>query len=146
VARGAKSADGHGARARVVAVTHRPSSRDGGARRWTALLAVYVLLVQAFVAGLAAGVQAAPSADRLIGQVLCAEHGTPADGSTPAHLPSCCVLGCLQVATAATPPAVVALAPRSALELGAPTPIVAGALAAPGQRSPRQSRAPPLVS
>ena len=67
---------------------------------WVAVLAAYVLVLQALVSGLAAGSFAnALSIDRAFGIAFCAPggetSGSPEHGATKTHADlSCCTLGC----------------------------------------------------
>lgn len=89
-------------------------------RRWAAVLAAYLLVVQAVFAGFAAGQAAAWP--ELAHQILCAPSssaGTGAGGPGPvgdpaAHLSGCCSLGCLMSGfpLAPGPAATPAPAPR----------------------------------
>ena len=74
------------------------TGRRGAWRTWGAILAAYLLVVQAAFAGMLLGAQAAPlrQADAL--NVLCSDRGAADDaGQAPAKhhgLPNCCVAGC----------------------------------------------------
>lgn len=82
---------------------HRPAWKD-----WTALIAAYVLVLQAIVLGLASGAMAAPRLDGP-GALLC--HGAdprsaPAsgDGSLPHGDEPCCPMGCAALGPLVAPP------------------------------------------
>ena len=119
--------------------------------RWgsrVALCAAWLLVVQALLTGLSLGASAAPVQRDFFGNVICSEaarsgteDGQPAN---PAHLPTCCVLGCSMAAAAAVPPPPAPglpaarpagrfVAPPSADERGARSAF----------RTPRNTRAPP---
>lgn len=114
----------------------------------TAILAAYLLVLQALLGGLASGGHAgAAFALDEFGQVLC--QGTAEGDGSPAdpahHTPDCCSTGCtFSVGTGSSPAAVA---------LEAPVPVVVAALA-PSQfrpardaapRHPHNARAPPLA-
>ncbi|SFC61740.1 hypothetical protein SAMN05428997_10910 [Bosea sp. CRIB-10] len=68
-------------------------------RRWVALAAAYLVVLQAIFAGLASGANAASfSLDRSLAMTLCAPGetaGPTGHGEAAAHeLMSCCMLGC----------------------------------------------------
>ena len=119
-----------------------------GTRRWVALAAAYLIVLQAIFAGLASGANAASfSLDRSLAMTLCAGGDQPmnqGDGAAAHELMSCCMLGC--AFTGAGAPA----APSDSLpvvhravdlvafqrRLDLPSGFVAG-------RSPANPRAPP---
>ena len=119
-----------------------------GLRRWVALAAAYLVVLQAIFAGLSSGANAASfSLDRSLAMTLCAGGDAPASQSDAAathELMSCCMLGC--AFTGAGAPA----APTNSLpvvhrsvdlvafqrRLDLPSGFVAG-------RSPANPRAPP---
>lgn len=72
--------------------------RKAGMRRWVALAAAYLVVLQAIVAGLASGAYAASfSLDRSLAITLCAGGAAPAnsDSGTAGHeQPLCCTIGC----------------------------------------------------
>lgn len=81
---------------RFLSAIHQSS----GARRWVAVAAAYLLVLQAVFAGLASGAQAGGfTLDRSLAMTLCAPGEMPplsgTDKGTPNHdRMSCCVLGC----------------------------------------------------
>jgi hypothetical protein len=117
-------------------------------RRWVALAAAYLVVLQAIFAGLSSGANAASfSLDRSMAMTLCAGGDVSASqgGAAAAHEPmSCCMLGCAFAGTGA-PAAPAAFLPvvHRAVDLVAfqrrldlPSGFVAG-------RSPANPRAPP---
>lgn len=72
--------------------------RTPGPRRWVALAAAYLIVLQAVFAGLASGANAASfSLDRSLAMTLCAGGEAPAnsDSSAAGHeQPLCCTVGC----------------------------------------------------
>lgn len=72
--------------------------RNAGTRRWVALAAAYLVVLQAIFAGLASGANAANfSLDRSLAMTLCAGGDMPAsqgEGAAAHELISCCMLGC----------------------------------------------------
>ena len=122
-----------------------------GGRRWVAILAAYLLVLQAVVTGLASGAYAADNAmARSIGMTLCAPLGQdqPDAGSDAAHSKGMerCLMACaLASGFAGAPPAghepVIYRAVDQvafARQLDTPQGYVAG-------RSPANPRAPPLL-
>lgn len=113
-------------------------------RSTAVVLAAYLLVLQATLAGLTIGATAAPS--DVFGQVICATQGanTPdAPGQAP-HKASCCMIGCAMFGPGvAPPPDAVRLTDADLVErsVGAPpsTPTLRRAV----DRTPRNSRAPP---
>ncbi|HEV2507922.1 hypothetical protein [Bosea sp. (in: a-proteobacteria)] len=67
-------------------------------RRWAALAAAYLVVLQAIFSGLASGANAASfSLDRSLAMTLCAGGDQPmsqSDGAAAHELMSCCILGC----------------------------------------------------
>lgn len=118
-------------------------------RLTVALLAAYVLVLQALLGGALAGRHAGLQAlDAAIHLTLCDPGGTgaaqPSDGKAPAHLPDCCAQGCQATGTGLAPTAMaVALAyPRTSL--AQPRPPTADSSAHPRpERSVASPRAPP---
>ncbi|MFC3693887.1 DUF2946 family protein [Chenggangzhangella methanolivorans] len=116
-------------------------------RRAGGVLAAYLVVLQAVLAGVALG--AAPAAADPFG-VLCRtiadETSAPDDGgSDKSHkaLPDCCVSGCALHAVAAAPRD-VQIVPDVPQVLGGTERLWADALAPPAQkRTPRNPRAPP---
>lgn len=114
----------------------------------TAILAAYLLVLQALLGGLASGAHAgAAFALGELGEVICrgAMDG-PASPADPAHhTPDCCTAGCNVSIGTATPPGAVAFdAPRPvAIAALAPVDIEPHHAAAP--RGPHNARAPPLA-
>ncbi|CAN7641470.1 hypothetical protein [Bosea sp. LjRoot237] len=118
-------------------------------RRWVALAAAYLVVLQAIFAGLTSGANAASfSLDRSLAMTLCAGGDMPigqSDGTAAAHeLMSCCMLGCaFSGAGAPAAPASFLLVVHRAVDLVAfqqrldlPSGFIAG-------RSPANPRAPP---
>lgn len=72
--------------------------RKAGMRRWVALAAAYLVVLQAIFAGLASGANAASfSLDRSLAMTLCAGGDQPmsqSEGAAAHELMSCCMLGC----------------------------------------------------
>jgi len=126
--------------------------QSSGARRWVAVAAAYLLVLQAVFAGLASGAQAGGmTLDRALAMTLCAPGEMPAtpgsDQSVPHHdRMNCCVLGCalsgggLPAPAASFVPVVHRPADLIAFarHLDAPQGYVAG-------RSPANPRAPPAL-
>lgn len=119
-------------------------------RRWTALAAAYLVVLQAIVAGLASGANAASFVlDRSLAMTLCAGGDMPAGqgADAAAHEPaSCCTLGCAFSGTGApaTPAAFLPIVHRN-VDLAAfqRRPSQVHGLG-PG-RSPANPRAPPAA-
>lgn len=126
--------------------------RQTAARRWVALAAAYLLVLQAVFAGLASGAQAGGvTLDRSLAMTLCAPGEMPVtsggDQGTPHHdRMNCCVLGCalsgggLPAPAASFLPVVHRPADLIAFarHLDAPQGFIAG-------RSPANPRAPPAL-
>lgn len=124
--------------------------RKAGMRRWVALAAAYLVVLQAIFAGLSSGANAASfSLDRSLAMTLCAPGetaGQTGHGEAAAHeLMSCCMLGCA-FSGAGAPAAPTAFLPV----VHRPTDLVAfqrrldlphGFIAS---RSPANPRAPPV--
>jgi hypothetical protein len=114
----------------------------------TAVLAAYLLVLQALLGGLASGTHAGTAvALDGFGQVLCsgAVDG-PASPSDPEHhTPDCCTTGCNVSVGTGTPPVVAAFeAPRPvAIAILAPANVETRPDGAP--RGPHNARAPPLA-
>ncbi|RXF72833.1 hypothetical protein [Hansschlegelia zhihuaiae] len=76
---------------------------------WGAIFAAYLLVVQAALAGLALGAQAAEPAFGPLGQILCSGGPIPLDGApTPSQhksTPDCCAPGCPMLGGGMAPPA-----------------------------------------
>jgi len=113
----------------------------------TALVAAYLLVLQALLGGLAAGTHAgAGVAVDAFGQVICRGASTSTDSpSDPAHhTPDCCTTGCQTSAATGLPPVALALgSPSVALSLLAlplRTDIATNGL----EHRPHNARAPPL--
>lgn len=118
-------------------------------RRWGALAAAYLVVLQAIFTGLTSGANAASfSLDRSPAMTLCAGGDMPigqSDGTAAAHeLMSCCMLGCA-FSSAGAPAAPASFLPvvHRAVDLVAfqqrldlPSGFIAG-------RSPANPRAPP---
>lgn len=123
--------------------------RKAGMRRWVALAAAYLVVLQAIFAGLTSGANAASfSLDRSLAMTLCAGGDMPigqSDGAAAAHeLMTCCMLGCA-FSGAGAPAAPASFLPvvHRAVDLVAfqqrldlPAGFIAG-------RSPANPRAPP---
>ncbi|WP_250152540.1 hypothetical protein [Ancylobacter radicis] len=118
----------------------------------TALAVAYLLVLQAFIGGIASGAHAAGGlAGGELGQIICrgiqAAPETPASPADPAHhTPDCCTTGCQMAVGAAAPPPVPVVATT-------PARLAVATVLPPDQtltfsglkRSPRLARAPPLV-
>jgi hypothetical protein len=124
------------------------AKRRSGWRIGGAVVAAYLLVLQAALAGLTWGAHAsAPTAD-MFGGIICSPStpdGVPAPDD-PRALPPCCVTGCPMAAAAAPAPDVVQ-APRPKADAvtvaaGAAFDVVPHAL----ERSPRTTRAPPATA
>lgn len=122
----------------------RGSARLAG----VALIAAYLLVLQALLGGLSAGAHAgAAYGVDAFGQIICRDAGGGGSPSDPAHhTPDCCIVGCQSSAGAALlPPPAVALARPTALQGETLAPALAD-LGTPGlQRSPHNARGPPLA-
>lgn len=123
--------------------------RKAGTRRWVALAAAYLVVLQAIFAGLASGANAASfSLDRSLAMTLCAGGDQPmsqSDGAAATHeLMTCCMLGCAfsGAGAPAAPASFLPVVHRPAdlvafqQRLDLPSGFVAG-------RSPANPRAPP---
>ena len=114
----------------------------------TAILAAYLLVLQALLGCLASGTHAGTAlALDGFGQVLCSGAVIgPASPSDPAHhTPDCCITGCnVSVGTGTPPPTVAFEAPRPvAVAILAPADIETRYASA--SRGPQNARAPPLA-
>ncbi len=113
-----------------------------------ALAAAYLLVLQAFIGGMAMGAHAGSlAALDGIGQILCAsDMGQPQlPGGDPAHhTPDCCSTGCSTSAGAALPPPVAGMAIPLRGRLAA-APFAREPERAGTPRSSRHARAPPLA-
>ncbi|QIB32848.1 hypothetical protein [Ancylobacter pratisalsi] len=127
-------------------------------RRMAMALAVaYLVVLQAFLGGIASGAHAAGSLEGFggngfgpigLGQVICrGAQDTPASPTEPAHhTPDCCATGCLMsVGTALPPTAGTAPAARPSVVVIAVRPPFEDTLPTGVARSPRNARAPPLA-
>ncbi len=124
--------------------------RRAGLRRWVALAAAYIVVLQAIFAGLASGANAASfSLDRSLAMTLCAGGDVPAapdNGAATHEQPLCCAIGCSLSGSGA--PA----APADFLPI-AHRPAQPGAIKGPpsqthgfgDDRSPANPRAPPAA-
>jgi hypothetical protein len=111
-----------------------------GTVRWrtlAAVLSLYGLVLQAFLAGLAPGPVAASAG------ILCQTHQAPAGSEPLARAHACCTLAC--PASIASPPPATAEAwpPRSAIVLSWSLPGTAPAHASPAR--PASARGPPVA-
>jgi len=95
------------------------------ARRWVALGAAYLLVLQAIISGISAGAATA-TAGAAVPAICSSAHATTGPGGSGpqpdrSHHPPCCVLGCnLSGPSAATPPGVASLpAPRATVGVAA---------------------------
>lgn len=129
-----------------------PMRQDGNAlvrsgwRSATALLALYLLVLQALLVGFTLGAHAASLQRDAFGQIICTAEGGKTLPGEPGHkaLPECCGAGCMATAFVfATPPVWLAVAPvppetETSLRylLRKPVPTAAS-------RLPAQARAPP---
>ena len=113
---------------------------------WTALVAVWALLVQAILTGLADGAIAAPAT--LDGTVICvhgdgATHGVPGQPANRSELPDCCLSGCTMAGgDAALSASAIVLPPSLAPRTGV-IPTVERHVATSFAYSPLNPRAPP---
>lgn len=102
-------------------------------------LAVYALLLQAFLVG------AAPSATLARDGVLCSETSKPGQTHAPFSAHDClCLSHCAQPLPAGAPPQAAALPVPMVLTLAAPLPADERDAAAPAHRRPG-ARAPPVA-
>lgn len=129
-----------------------PAIHQTAARRWVAIAAAYLLVLQAVFAGLASGAQAGGVAlDRSLAMTLCAPGEMPVasggdQGASHHDRSDCCVLGCalsgggLPAPAASFLPVVHRPADLIAFarHLDAPHGFIAG-------RSPANPRAPPAL-
>jgi len=114
----------------------------------TALVAAYLLVLQALLGGLAAGTHAGAGVTvDAFGQVLCrgASTGTDSPADPAHHTPDCCTTGCQTSATSGLPPLAPAFAvPRAAIAHAQPllrTDLATSDL----DHRPHNARAPPLA-
>ncbi|MCS0501325.1 hypothetical protein [Ancylobacter mangrovi] len=122
-------------------------------RRMAMALAIaYLVVLQAFLGGMASGAYAAAGAGYdSFAQVICRGlHGTSSAPAAPAdpshHLPDCCSTGCLMsVGTPLPPAAGFVPAERPAVVVAAVLPPATLAPVIGAERSPRNTRAPPLA-
>lgn len=127
------------------------TGRRSGWRSWGAILAAYLLVLQAALTGLAVGAQASDAPFGGLGQILCSGDPVPADGApdtAPRHAaPDCCVLGCQMLGVGMAPPPVAGLSQTPAFVLAAePLPYrIAAAVAAPERGSGRPRGPPPTL-
>jgi hypothetical protein len=127
--------------------------QSAASRRWVAIIAAYLLVLQALFTGLASGAHAASmSLDRSLALALCAPGEMPApsasdQGAAQHDRTSCCVIGCALTGGGLPAPAASFLPVihrpvdlvAFARHLDAPQGYVAG-------RSPANPRAPPSVA
>jgi len=114
----------------------------------TALVAAYLLVLQALLGGLAAGTHAGAGVSvDAFGQVLCrgASTGTDSPADPAHHTPDCCTTGCQTSATSGLPPLAPAFAaPRAAI--AHTQPLLRTNLATSDlDHRPHNARAPPLA-
>lgn len=114
-------------------------------RRCGGVLAAYLLVLQAIVAGLAIGAQPV-AADPFA--VIC--HTSDAAGSTEPEkrhigFPKCCVAGCPMLGGGMAPPAAFTPTPPTAAGRLVSRMAAHGPAAPSSQRTPRSTRAPPTV-
>lgn len=114
----------------------------------TALVAAYLLVLQALLGGLAAGTHAGAGVTvDAFGQVICrgASAGTSSPSDPAHHTPDCCTTGCQTSAATGLPPVAVALgAPVETASHLASRPRADSAPRGLEQR-PHNARAPPLA-
>ena len=114
----------------------------------TALVAAYLLVLQALIGGLAAGTHAGASVTvDAFGQVLCrgATSGTDAPSDPNHHTPDCCTTGCQTSAATGLPPIVLVLA-TPAVAIARTQPLLRAHLTENGlEHRPHNARAPPLA-
>ncbi|MBN9019318.1 MAG: hypothetical protein J0H11_18045 [Rhizobiales bacterium] len=117
-----------------------------------ALVAAYVLLIQALFGAFAIGASAGPLIDQPGSAVLCAPLGAePAPDGTPLapghHLPDCCLTGCMMFGAAILPPLSAGGIFVPAKIDAAPARPAAIALSVPPRRgTPIHPRAPPATA
>ena len=126
----------------------RPTKRI---RTWTALLAVYALVLHTVLAGLAGGAMASSGQVDALGNVICSSAGlieapaVPGNQPSHSHLPECCLAGCPAVGGHVTISAPVVFP-----FLRSTTPLLLvfdqHGIGAGVERSPRNPRAPPLAA
>ncbi|MGX7708141.1 hypothetical protein [Methylobacterium sp. Gmos1] len=113
----------------------------GGTRaRWrlvAAVLPLYGLLLQAFLAGLAPSPVAAGAG------LLCQAHQAPAGGAPPVHVHACCTIACQACPAPPAPATAQAWPPRTALVLSWSVATADPVHASPARRP--CARAPPAA-
>lgn len=123
-----------------------------GRRRWrarTALVAAYLLVLQALVAGFAGAAEAALAPVDAFGTVICSSaHGEvpdmPAPDRTDGHALACCMPGCAMSVSAAAPPPDIAVVLPPMLSADLDSPAIAKHPPTRGAgRTPQNARAPP---
>lgn len=126
--------------------------RASGRGSWIALVAAYVLLIQALFGAFAIGASAGPLIDQPGGAIICAPLGAvPAPDGSPLpashHLPDCCLTGCMMFGAAILPPfgagGIFVPAKADAVPVR-PTGIALPA--APRRGTPIHPRAPPVTA
>ena len=114
----------------------------------TALVAAYLLVLQALLGGLAAGTHAGAGVTvDAFGQVLCrgASSGTGSPSDPAQHTPDCCTTGCQTSAATGLPPIVLVLA-TPAVAIARTQPLLRAHLTENGlEHRPHNARAPPLA-
>jgi len=119
-----------------------------GRRMATALVAAYLLVLQALLGGLAAGTHAGAGVTvDAFGQVICrgASAGTNGPADPAHHTPDCCTTGCQTSAVTGLPP--VALALGTPIETASYLASRPRADSAPRglEHRPHNARAPPIA-
>ena len=114
----------------------------------TALVAAYLLVLQALLGGLAAGTHAGASVTvDAFGQVLCrgASTGTNGPADPAHHTPDCCTTGCQTSVATGLPPVVLVLT-SPAVAISQTQPLLRADIADSGlEHRPHNARAPPLA-
>ena len=114
----------------------------------TALVAAYLLVLQALLGGLAAGTHAgAGVAVDAFGQVLCrgASTGTNGPADPAHHTPDCCTTGCQTSVATGLPPVELAFASPSVATTETAPPLRADIADSGLEHRPHNARAPPLA-
>lgn len=114
----------------------------------TAILAAYLLVLQALLGGLASGTHAGSAvAMDAFGQVLCrgATDGAGSPAEPAHHTPDCCTTGCNVSVGTGTPPTAVAFDAPRPVAVAVLAPLQFGPATDGAPRRPHNARAPPLA-
>lgn len=115
----------------------------------TALVAAYLLVLQALLGGLSAGTHAGAGVTvDAFGQVICrgATSGTDSPSDPAHHTPDCCTTGCQTSAGGGLPPPVALALGEPASTLTVSQPLPRADIARSGlEHRPHNARAPPLA-